>query len=172
MAERLWSGAGCDGNPDFEFVKHSDSGVPLYRKRAVGEVRLPLDGGGTMIAKAVGVRPRRPDYDGADDEDEMISDAERLYRAGTDGGERMSKELVELVAKSLEADPDPDRVALTKAMLSAGTITVEKVACELAIEAQARARVARDPAVSFEKAYTDALFEPRNVALARVLAEI
>jgi hypothetical protein len=47
MSERLWSGEGCADNPEFELVKRSSDGVPLYRKVKIAKrARALAEGGG------------------------------------------------------------------------------------------------------------------------------
>jgi len=77
------------------------------------------------------------------------------------GGD-MSSQLTELIAKRLEEDGDAERTELVRKQLAAGTITVEKVAAELACESLARKLRERRPELSFEKAYSMVLRSPEH----------
>ncbi len=144
MAERLWSGDGCADNSAFEFVKHSDNGVALYRKVADGQVTLK-QGGAVHIIKSGG---------GPQEADKM----ETITKA---------------VAKALAASPnDNEKVAgqkqLIKAQLDEGTITVEKVAVEMTLESLAKTYRQKDPRLTDAQAYVKAMED--NPDLTAVLA--
>lgn len=129
--EMLWSGAGCADNPAFEFVKHSDNGVPLYRKVASGEVKLEQDGATFIIKRA------------AAQEENMSSLTETLVKA--------------LKANPADSEKDASRKALIQKQLATGVLKAEAFAAELIIEAKAREIVKSGQGLSYEQAYVKVL---------------
>lgn len=134
MAEQLWSGAGCADNPDFEFVKYSDSGVPLYRKVRAGRLQLRSDDGGTLIIEKRGAQPQ----------------------------EEKDMSLTESIAKALvpsEADDrrTRDMKVLIRHQIAKGKLSVEQVSGQLALEAIGKSLRDRDPTLSPEGAFVKAM---------------
>lgn len=145
MSERLWSGEGCAGNPDFEFAKHSDSGVPLYRKLGSETVQLE-QGGAVHIIKNASPEPEPTTTRNID--------------------------MSDLIVKSLAADEtdsrqEADVKSIRKAQIERGVRTSDQVAAEMALDSLAKSAHAADPTKSAEQHYVEAI--DRHPRLANML---
>ena len=137
MAERLWSGAGCADSPHFRFVKHTDSGVALYRK--VGDDRVELDddaGGATYIIKRAGPAQR--------EEPKMANLSETITKALMPDAGDTAKEAADK--------------ALVRKQLEVGAVTAEQVAADMILRARADTIMKRDkcsPEAGYVRAMED-----------------
>ena len=136
MAERLWSGAGCADNPAFRFVKHSDTGVPLYRKVAAGEVRLD-DGGAVHIIKRAGPAPDRKENNMPPSIDSIIAKA--------------------MAPSDTDTPKEAERKRVIKAALDRGVVSAEQIGAELALESIAKNLRDKHTDMSAEQAFVKAM---------------
>ena len=143
MAERLWSGPGCDGNADFEFVKYSDSGVALYRKIGDATVHLKTAGGYTHIIK----------HD--------------TQKKETGPMPNISQAVAKALCPDLTDTPaEAERKALLLAQVAKGVLSIDALAAEVTLESMAKSAHSADPSKSFEAHYAETF--AKNETLARV----
>lgn len=158
MSERLWSGAGCADSPDFQFVKHSDSGIPLFRKIGDETVHLKTAGGYVHVIKhAAEPAPKRIE------KETQMPAKDSVYAAMVTMAKAANPSDTEAAAidKLLKTDVGSDLYTLHEAAYSvekAGT-TVSKVASDAALESLAKTVQKANPHLSPEQAYCKALTE-------------